>query len=112
LDTIPLPKTVEDAMYMVKHVGERYLWVDALCITQYDPTELGATLQLMRLIYGNAVFTICAMDGEDAESGLARLRPHTDKAFEPTAILGNSTIVSGDSYEFSRMKWATRAWTY
>jgi hypothetical protein len=58
---------------MVKHVGERYLWVDALCITQDDRTELGATLQLMHLIHGNAVFTICAMDGEDAASGLARL---------------------------------------
>lgn len=34
-----LPKVIRDAMSVVRDVGERYLWVDALCITQDDPSE-------------------------------------------------------------------------
>lgn len=34
-----LPKVIQDAMAVVGSIGERYLWVDALCITQDDLSE-------------------------------------------------------------------------
>ncbi|OAL51013.1 HET-domain-containing protein [Pyrenochaeta sp. DS3sAY3a] len=112
LDAIALPATVEDAMRVVQQIGQRYLWVDALCITQDDPIELQATLQQMHLVYGCALVTICAMDGESADAGLARIRPSNIQNCEPIANLSGFIVVAADFYEFPKMKWATRAWTY
>lgn len=112
LDAIALPATVEDAMRVVQQIGHRYLWVDALCITQDDPIELQATLQQMHLVYGCALVTICAMDGESADAGLARIRPPNIQHCESIANLSSFIVVAADFYEFPKMKWATRAWTY
>ena len=112
LDAIPLPQTIEDAMHVVKQIGARYLWVDALCITQDDDEELLKSLKQMHLVYGNALVTICAMQGEDADAGLTRLHPCTDSEFEKTADIRGLCVVASDFYEFDKMKWATRAWTY
>lgn len=40
LDTFALPANVENGMRVVHQTGQWYLWVDALCITQHDATEL------------------------------------------------------------------------
>ena len=34
-----LPRTIEDAMSLVKSLGKQYLWVDSLCINQIDEKE-------------------------------------------------------------------------
>jgi hypothetical protein len=42
------------------HFGERYIWVDVLCIVQDDETDLKAQIPNMDKIYGCAYFTIAA----------------------------------------------------
>ncbi|ROW15151.1 hypothetical protein VPNG_03029 [Cytospora leucostoma] len=64
-----LPRTIQDAILLVSRLGERYLWVDSLCIAQDNERAWENNAKAMHLIYGNAYFTICAADG-DAESGL------------------------------------------
>lgn len=64
-----LPRTIQDAIRLVRHLGERYLWVDSLCIVQDSLSSWELNAKSMHLVYGNAHFTICAADG-DAESGL------------------------------------------
>ncbi|KAI5926683.1 heterokaryon incompatibility protein-domain-containing protein [Camillea tinctor] len=64
-----LPKTVWDAMLLVKQLGERYLWVDSLCIVQDSVRSWELNAKAMHLVYGFAHFTICAADG-DATTGL------------------------------------------
>lgn len=68
-----LPKTIQDAVELVRQIGERYLWVDALCILQDDPADLAAIIPEMGPIYGNAYLTIVAADGSDSEARLSRL---------------------------------------
>ncbi|RYP66470.1 hypothetical protein DL770_008792 [Monosporascus sp. CRB-9-2] len=69
-----LPKTIQDAILLVSRLGERYVWIDSLCIVQDSLISWGNNASAMHLIYGHAHFTICAADG-DAESGLRAAEP-------------------------------------
>lgn len=65
-----LPRTIQDAILLVSRLGERYLWIDSLCIVQDSTSSWELNAKSMHLVYGNAHFTICAADGKDAETGL------------------------------------------
>jgi hypothetical protein len=69
-----LSLTIRDAMDLVEAVGERFLWVDSLCIVQDDPEIRDEQIQIMDLIYGNALFTIMAATGDNADAGLPGVR--------------------------------------
>jgi hypothetical protein len=64
-----MPATVGDAILLVRKLGYRYLWVDALCIVQDSSISWNLNAQKMHLVYGNALFTIFAADG-NASTGL------------------------------------------
>jgi Heterokaryon incompatibility protein (HET) len=34
-----LPKTLQDAVIVTRHLGIQYLWIDALCIVQDEPAD-------------------------------------------------------------------------
>ncbi|KAK1812461.1 hypothetical protein LTR12_013155 [Friedmanniomyces endolithicus] len=57
-----LPRTVLDAMQVTKAAGERYLWVDSLCILQDNSEESSEQIANMDRVYGSALFTIVAAD--------------------------------------------------
>lgn len=63
-----LPRTIQDAILLINRLGERYLWIDSLCIIQ-DSSSWELNAKSMHMVYGNAHFTICVADG-DAETGL------------------------------------------
>lgn len=63
------PPTIRDAMNIVRSIGERYLWVDSMCLISDDTEHLAQQLQLMGLIYARAKLTIVATDG-DAWDGI------------------------------------------
>lgn len=69
-----LPRTISDAMSVVRLLGERYLWVDALCIVQDDEKIRHSLVNDMGAVYANATLTIVAADSSDADSGLRGLR--------------------------------------
>jgi hypothetical protein len=73
LERIKLPKTIRDAMVLTSRLGERYLWADVLCIIQDEATNKEAQLARMGAIYSNAVLTIVAGKGKDADAGLCRV---------------------------------------
>jgi hypothetical protein len=112
LDCVTLPRTILDAMQVVKDVGERYLWVDSLCINQNDPKDLKRMLARMFLIYRNAAFTIIAASGQDANAGLPRVRPCAVQRTELVARVGNVCFVTPMKEPMTLKPWAERAWTY
>ena len=69
-----LPRTIQDAILLVGRLGERYLWIDSLCIVQDSASSWKLNAAAMHLVYGNAHFTICAADG-DATTGLVAAWP-------------------------------------
>lgn len=69
-----LPRRIQDAILLVSRLGERYLWVDSLCIVQDSDSSWHLNARAMHLVYGNAYFTICAADG-DSSTGLCAVKP-------------------------------------
>ncbi|KAK1718440.1 heterokaryon incompatibility protein-domain-containing protein [Colletotrichum lupini] len=68
-----LAPMVRHAVHLTSVIGERYLWVDTLCINHARAEESNQQLQLMAAIFANASLTIVALDG-DAEDGFPGLR--------------------------------------
>lgn len=60
-------------MYLASTIGERYFWVDALCVVHCDDAAEAEELNLISAIYGSAIVTIIAADG-DSRDGLLGLR--------------------------------------
>lgn len=72
-----IPQTIKDAMEVVRNLGERYLWVDRLCIEQDNATQKAVQIQNMGLIYSHALITVIAHAGMSATSPLPGVRPET-----------------------------------
>ena len=68
LDTFP--RTIADAITVVKRLGERFLWVDSLCLLQDSPEDLAVQIRHMNVVYGCASLTIVAAAGSDSDAGL------------------------------------------
>ncbi|TVY23112.1 hypothetical protein LHYA1_G008105 [Lachnellula hyalina] len=111
-----VPATIKDAIALVQEVGERYLWVDALCIVQDDAAVQKAQLTQMGLIYSRAAFTIVAASGNNANTGLPGIHSDPRIISQRAVKLGDKTlleVIDGRDY-YSGVKkshWITRAWT-
>ncbi|KAI4188455.1 MAG: hypothetical protein L6R41_002134 [Letrouitia leprolyta] len=73
----PLDQTIRDAFEVVSKMGEKYLWVDALCILQDVHQDKANQIPQMDKIYGSAALTIVAAWGDDANAGLPGVRKGT-----------------------------------
>ncbi|KAE8152021.1 heterokaryon incompatibility protein-domain-containing protein [Aspergillus avenaceus] len=109
---VHLPRTVRDAMALVKGIGYKFLWVDALCIVQDGPNKC-KEIEEMNLIYMRARLTIVAMAGGDANSGLPGVMPGTRT--QPAVVIdGYKLLAKLPSFEveLKRSRHFTRGWTY
>ncbi|KAI1737384.1 HET-domain-containing protein [Xylaria scruposa] len=111
-----IPKTVRDAMFFAQRLGERYLWVDMLCIVQDDVQKL-AEIANMGAIYAQASITIIAADGDTANDGLRGLQgmsgPRSVKQFVHSLGHGRLLIETyGPRAGVVRSTWQTRGWTF
>ncbi|KAI1198058.1 heterokaryon incompatibility protein-domain-containing protein [Nemania serpens] len=113
-----VPDTIADAIQVTKGIGERYLWVDSLCIMQDSDADKAKFVPCMDIIYGCACVTIINTSGENALSGLPGVRPDTRfQAEEPFELDGTWVMQShrkiGEANEiFGDSKWFTRGWTF
>lgn len=65
-----IPRTVRDAMGITRLLGQRYLWVDSLCIVQDDIVGSDRNLNAMDQIYAKSTLCLVAYAGTDANHGL------------------------------------------
>ncbi|KAF4986487.1 hypothetical protein FDECE_15929 [Fusarium decemcellulare] len=109
-----LPKALQQAIRLVHALGIRYIWIDALCIVQDSSHSWNLNARAMHLIYGNAIFTLCAADGPDAHTGLVAL----DESHRPEQWIANCadglTLLLHQPPEVSieASQWNKRAWTF
>lgn len=116
-----LPKTIADAISFCRLIGQRYLWVDSLCIVQDDPDEKSRLIHGMNSVYENADLTLVALSGVDADAGLAGISPrgpdtdnygreHLFHKIDGTCSIGIGRISLIEQIQCSH--WNTRGWTY
>ncbi|KAK8045582.1 hypothetical protein PG993_005606 [Apiospora rasikravindrae] len=125
-----LPQTIQDSILLVRRLGCRYLWIDALCIVQDSGSSWKLNSEAMHLIYGNALFTICAADGDGCSAGLKAawpmLRPDKRENGDPVVPEATKTdpirvectpgmwLMASRPLEavVNSSTWNTRAWTF
>lgn len=110
-----LPNTVNDAIVLTRHLGCRYLWVDALCLLQNDAEDLELGVNSMDLIYGRAWLTVVAACGNDANADLPGVKEGTRNTCQNTGEIYPGVevgIVKGLDTLLKKSVYNTRAWTY
>jgi hypothetical protein len=113
----PIPNTIRHAMRLTERLGERYLWVDALCIVQDDESMKHADISNMSAIFANASLTIIAAQGENAESGLLGLPGisgprSTQQTWFPWSNVAHVLRQDSPSLINFDTTWGKRAWTF
>jgi hypothetical protein len=64
-----LSKNFQDAIIITREIGQRYLWIDSLCIIQDSSHDWLQESPTMGLVYANAICTISATASEDSTGG-------------------------------------------
>lgn len=65
-----MPATLQDSIHLARALGFRYLWIDALCIIQDDPTDWAEQSATMTDIYQGCTVNIAALDALESDQGL------------------------------------------
>lgn len=110
--------TVADTITLCRSIGQKYLWVDSLCIIQDDAEERTRLIHGMDRVYENAMLTVIALSGSDATAGLAgiRARRHNrglQNLFHE--VHGTHSIAIGRISLMEQIQsshWNTRGWTF
>ena len=108
-----IPATIMDAVVLTAGLGERYLWVDSLCIIQDEEASRNTTIDNMHKIYLQASLVIIAGDGSRASDGLAGVQS-TRKAnqFMDKCGPGPDLCAQFDVKDYlSQSHYFTRGWT-
>lgn len=107
-------RTIRDSIELVKLLGERYLWVDALCIVQDDGASKHHQITNMSSIYAAAKLTIISAQAADAWHGLRGLgnisKPRS--LHLRTVFAGGYRFVERLEYTTGLMPWCRRGWTF
>jgi Heterokaryon incompatibility protein (HET) len=110
-----LPPTISDAITITRDLGERYLWVDSLCIVQDDAESKEENIASMPLVYKGSTLTLVAGTGDSAISGLAGVQSGSRVRSQRILTLGrDKKLALVDDIELLLVKspWDSRGWTY
>lgn len=109
-----LPVTVKQAIQACRSLGERYLWVDRLCIIQDDVTNKQMQIAGMAAIYNSASLTVVIAHGEGMEvslPGIGHRRSYTTASYTVGDLRVQSRLPTFED-AINRSFWASRGWTY
>jgi hypothetical protein len=90
-----LPETLQDAVFVARHMGLRYLWIDSLCICQDDSEEWARESARMINVYSGAHIVIAANHANNNSAGCFHIRNSRPEATITLArFSGNDEIES------------------
>jgi hypothetical protein len=109
-----LPRTIQDAITVVRMLGEEYLWVDSLCLVQNNPQDVDNGTSCMDLIYEFSTLTIVAATGKDANAGLPGVHIGSRFAEEHIAEVVHGlrlAVYTDGEFRVEPTVYNSRAWT-
>ncbi|KAI3316514.1 HET-domain-containing protein [Xylariaceae sp. AK1471] len=111
-----LPRVISDAINLVRGIGEKFLWVDALCIIQDDNNYKNEYIPRMDRIFGQALLTIVALTTSPGpDTGLPGVVAGSRPMLQIVADLGSLQLVNrlpSISSVQQRTVWGKRGWTF
>ncbi|KAF2820547.1 HET-domain-containing protein, partial [Ophiobolus disseminans] len=115
-----IPAVIRHAIEFTCALGERYLWVDRLCIVQDDVGDGGTLSQVGKMdkIYSGAYLTIIAAATDKMYEKSAAFEgpiyewPMFKTADSRRRMDWREREISARYVMLSRSRWATRGWTY
>ncbi|KAI3397266.1 hypothetical protein diail_11065 [Diaporthe ilicicola] len=113
--TPEIPRVIRHAIALVRQLGERYLWVDSLCIVQDDGESLARHIRHMASFYAAAILAIVAGDGKHADYGILGIKGVSEprKLSEPTLSLTSRLALRPRVMDNLRSApWSSRGWTF
>lgn len=110
-----LPATLEDAIHVCIAIGQRYLWIDSLCIVQDDIEIKRREVSRMGEIFSRSYVCIVAAGGDNANAGLpgvySRLRD-TEQHRMLVQDIEIAEVLPNFAGVVDRSTWNTRGWTF
>ncbi|KAH9477250.1 hypothetical protein JR316_0011169 [Psilocybe cubensis] len=110
-----IPVTIRDAMDLVQMIGQRYLWVDSLCLIQDNNDDMMDGISHMDLVYQCSLCTIIADYGSDSNAGLPGIHPNSRNVYQEVVevlpgirMTAKSGILEGlltSSFDISILCW-------
>ncbi|KAK4553800.1 hypothetical protein LTR86_008975 [Recurvomyces mirabilis] len=88
-----LPQTLHDAIIWTRKLGERYIWIDSMCIIQDDSEDWQREAARMASIYGSATLTLVAASTNIYGGLSGRIDPWRNSAAALPTISGTTTKV-------------------
>ncbi|PGH06885.1 hypothetical protein GX51_02130 [Blastomyces parvus] len=112
--TSTMPRTIEDAITVCLQLGQRYLWVDRLCIIQDDVGDKKSQIEAMDDIFSSAQIVLVAAYGDSMDFGIPGVSRVKRKVVQHSEdILGlRITNIVREVEDDPLNMWDTRGWTY
>lgn len=111
-----IPRTIRDALNVVRVLGMKYLWVDRYCINSSDQETKHHTINNMDAIYEAAYLTIIAASGSDDERGLPSVSNSMRALHEGSKTSWDGIVYSEFSgphrRQFQKTTYSARGWTF
>ncbi|KAK3998067.1 heterokaryon incompatibility protein 6, OR allele [Cladorrhinum sp. PSN332] len=116
--SLNLHQTIKHSVEATRQIGIRYIWIDALCILQDDPSDKAAIISKMGSIYGNSTLDIVASTNSDPRDGLpgigstARARKQVFRHVQGISLSAAFHDSRRPLTEIEDSVWNSRAWTF
>ncbi|KAI1330697.1 heterokaryon incompatibility protein-domain-containing protein [Xylariaceae sp. FL0255] len=116
LASVSIPRIIQGAVFLCQKLGQRYLWVDRLCIVQDDTKSKHDQIRGMDQIYSRARFTIVAALNDKNDLGLPGIygcpRNSAWTATHRYNVEGNVFKSNGTDRVVDGCLWDRRGWTF
>lgn len=109
-----LSPSIRDAITVTRRIGERYIWIDSLCIKQEDTAVSAANIEAMDTIYRYALCVFIVADDRAPDLGLVGVDNLKRKAGQYVAKLApDLTVLARFNHGtfLDRSRYRTRGWT-